>query len=140
MQNKHRTGYLIPSLFCGLFTTSHRDPRAPRQCHWQATTEERTGGCTGRAEEAAMHYARPLSLTFPKVLAKEQERGEQQRCAQNKNRPRQRNPVKIVQSLRLKHCTKGGSEVSWALKGEVTPGQCESEDTEGQRVKVHPST
>lgn len=87
-----------------------------------------------------MHYARPLSLTFPKVLAKEQERGEQQRCAQNKNRPRQRNPVKIVQSLRLKHCTKGGSEVSWALKGEVTLGQCESEDTEGQRVKVHPST
>jgi len=73
-------------------------------------------------------------------LAKEQERGEQQRCAQNKNRPRQRNPVKIVQPLRLEHCTKGGSEVSWALKGEVTPGQGDSEDTEGQRVKVHPST
>lgn len=64
-----------------------------------------------------MHYAFLLSFTFPKVLAKEQERGEQQRCAQNKNRPRQRNPVTIIQPLRPKHRTKGGSEVSWALKG-----------------------
>lgn len=38
----------------------------------------------GRAEGAAMHYTFLLPFSFPKVLAKEQERGKQQRCAQNK--------------------------------------------------------
>lgn len=102
---KSKTRYLTPSLFShGLFTAPHRDPRAPRQCHWQATTEGRTGGHTGGAEGAAMHYALLLPFTFPKVLAKEQEGGEQQRCAQNEKqiktrKPNQNNTASEAQAL-----------------------------------------
>lgn len=65
---------------------------------------EGRGGHTGGAEGAAMHYALLLPFTFPKVLAKEQEGGEQQRCAQNEKqiktrKPNQNNTASEAQAL-----------------------------------------
>lgn len=50
----------------------------------EATTEGRTGGIQEELKGAAMHYTLLLPFALPKVLAKKQEQGEQQRCAQNK--------------------------------------------------------
>jgi len=41
-------------------------------------------GHSGGAERAAMHYTLLLPFAFPKVLAKEQERGEQQTVLRTK--------------------------------------------------------
>lgn len=116
---KSKTRYLTPSLFShGLFTAPHRDPRAPRQCHWQATTEGRTGGAYRRSRRGS-HALRPsLAFHIPQGPGKGAGGGENSKgVLRTKNRSRQGNPIKITQPLRLKHCMKGGSEVSWALKG-----------------------
>lgn len=47
-------------------------------------TEGKTGGIQEELKRAAMHYTLLLPFAFPKVLAKKQEQGEQQRCDQNK--------------------------------------------------------